>query len=129
MDITVYKYIHYIGLFTLFFAFGGLTLGARTAGGKNFSHRLQYTLLHGVGLLLLIVSGFGQLAKLNRAIVESGGVAPSMPMWLVTKLVIWLSFGIMISLIFRLPKFSSYIWALILILGAVASYLALFKPF
>src|SRR4051812_26915986 len=65
MDLSIYKIIHIAGMITLFFAFGGLTLGARMTGSRVFPHKRLYVLLHGVGLLLLIVSGFGQLAKLN----------------------------------------------------------------
>jgi hypothetical protein len=120
MELSTYKLIHYFGIMALFYGFGGLTLGALNAGGRNFAHRKLYSILHGVGLITVLVSGFGQLAKLNL-----GG----MPNWVIAKLVIWLILGLSIAAILRKPKSNSYMWAVLLFWGTLAAYLGLYKPF
>lgn len=121
MDLSTYKLIHYAGMITLFFAFGGLTLGARLTNGRGFAHRLLYILLHGIGLVLLIISGFAQFAKLQ--------IAGGMPVWLIAKLIIWLLLGVILSFVLRKPKANSYSWIILLGLGVTAAYLGLMKPF
>jgi hypothetical protein len=119
MDISIYKIIHLVGLMTLFFAFGGLTLGARAVGGRNFPFRRTYTLLHGIGLLLLIISGFGMLAKL--------GLTGEIPHWAIAKIAIWLLLGLMLTPVLRLPGLNRYFWLVILVLGVSAAWLGIYK--
>lgn len=120
MDLSTYKFLHIIGIFLLFLAFGGLLLGARTAGGREFAHRRLYVILHGLGLLVLLVSGFGQMARLG---------IHGMPSWIVAKLCIWLFLGLVLSMIFRKPKLANLSLALIVLAGALAAWLVIFKPF
>lgn len=114
MDLSTYKIIHLVAAMILFFAFGGLTLGARLANGRNFAHRQIYSILHGAGLLLLLISGFGQIAKL--------GVS-GWPPWIILKITIWFLFGLSLAVIFRLPRINKYLWLFLLSGGALAAYL------
>ena len=119
MDLSFYKLLHVTGIIVLFIAFGGLTLGARIAGGRQFAHRRLYTLLHGFGLAFLIFSGFGQLAKIPHE---------GMPTWVIIKLVLWLGLGLILSVILRAPQTHKYIWATLVAMGVVAGYMGIFKP-
>lgn len=121
MDLSTYKILHALGLMTLFFAFGGLVLGAWTHEGRQFLHRRLYILLHGIGLVIVLVSGFGQLARL--------GITGGLPAWVIVKLVVWVLFGVVLSLILRAPQLNKFLWAVLLILGACAAYLGISKPF
>jgi hypothetical protein len=70
-------------------------------------------MIHGIGLLLILVSGFGLQAKLKLGF----------PIWMISKLVILLALGGSIALIKRgaLPPIVIYI--LVIFLGSIAAYL------
>jgi hypothetical protein len=121
MDLTTYKFIHYVGFFLLFTGFGGLLLGARTAMSRDFAHKKIYMILHGTGLLFVLVSGFGQLARL--------GITQGLPLWVKVKIGVWLFLGLILSVIFRKPQHANICLALIVAGSSLAAWLAIFKPF
>ena len=121
MDLTTYKIIHLIGLMLLFFGLGGLSIGALTASAKKFVHKPLYMALHGTGLVFILVSGFGMMARLN--------IHGNWPTWLVAKLLIWLALGAIVSLVLRWHAMNRILWVAIIALGATSAYMALFKPF
>ncbi len=51
------------------------------------------------------------------------------PLWVWLKLVIWLLIGASIALIRRMPAQARVFWFAFPALGAVAAYLAIYKPF
>ncbi len=55
MNYETYRLIHFAGLFTLFFAFGSLFAGKASTKGAAIGH--------GIGLLLILLGGFGMQAK------------------------------------------------------------------
>ena len=120
MDLSTYKILHYVSIMILFFAFGGVILGAWNAGGRQFANRKLFTVLHGVGLFFLLLSGFGQMAKL--------GIVKGWPTWVVVKLVLWLILGGLLSAALRKPSFNKYLWIILLALGTYAAYLGHLKP-
>ena len=117
LSYEVYKVMHYIGLFMTFFALGALFLRALT--GQPLPKK-GIMILHGLGLFLVLTGGFGLLARLN--------MVHGFPKWVLIKLVIWLSLGVLVPLFLRKTQFSKHLWALTLFLGFVAAYLAVFKP-
>ena len=74
---------------------------------------------HGLGLFLILVAGFGQLAKIGM--VFSG--------WVIVKMIIWLFMGALIMPIKKKPEMKTIWWYTALVLGTLAAYLALYKPF
>ena len=74
---------------------------------------------HGVALFVILVSGFGMLAKLGYGF----------PLWVWLKLVVWLLIGAAIALVRRLPEQATIFWFAIPLLGTVAAFLAIYKPF
>jgi hypothetical protein len=118
MDVLFYKTLHVLGVMLLFTALGGAAALAFGAGSPRLRKLAGIT--HGVALLILLVSGFGALAKLGF------GMPPG---WAWGKLVIWLLLGGLIVLMRKKPQQAGLWWWLAPILGLVAGSLALYKPF
>lgn len=116
MSYPFYKLLHLVGVILAFLSLGALIAAARS--GHVESRRLALR-THGLALLLILVSGFGILAKLSLGF----------PAWVLVKIVIWALLGGVIVLIRRQPQSSTLWWVLLPVLGAAAAYLGLFKPF
>ena len=108
--IYIYKIIHIVGLALTMLSFGSLITKYSKCG----------VIGHGVGLLMLLVSGFGLQARVL------GGAFPG---WLIVKLVLWLVLGGMLVLVKRGKLKAGPAWLIILGIVAVAAFLALTKPF
>lgn len=119
MDALSYKTLHVLGLFLVFTGLGGLMIQALTGSGENRAARRLAGLAHGIGLLIVLVSGFGGLAKLGVGF----------PGWAIVKIVIWVLIGGVIVLIRRKPALVGVLWWLLPLLGGFAGYLAIFRPF
>lgn len=120
MSYNFYKVMHLIGMFTIFMAYGALLLNAMSGKGKEgLVSRKLVMASHGVGLLLILVGGFGLLARTKVG----------WPDWIMAKLIIWLFLGGLLALVLRKPQMAKSLWFGILGLGATAAYLAVFKPF
>ncbi|RMH68929.1 MAG: hypothetical protein D6685_01670 [Bacteroidetes bacterium] len=120
MSYTFYKVLHLLGVMMVFLALGGALVRSRLPE-QTASWKKLIAITHGVGLLVLLVAGFGLLARL--------GVFWPMPAWALLKIVIWLLVGGLIALINRKPDSGPVWWYLTLVLGLLAAYLALYKPF
>ncbi len=120
MSIQFYKIMHFLGLFMLFSGLGGQFLQSLNGNDpKQMPGRKWAAILHGVGLLLVLVAGFGLLAKLKLPIEG----------WVIAKLLIWLAFGGVGALASRKREASGLLWLITLCLGATAAYLATYKHF
>ncbi len=115
----MYKVLHISGLLLAFTALGGATLRALAGTGEDAPGRKLAGVTHGVALLLILISGFGMLAKLSYGF----------PMWVWLKIVIWLLIGASIAVIRRLPAYAMAFWFALPVLGAAAALLAVYKPF
>ena len=119
----LYKVIHLVGVLVLFSVLGGAMVHAINSGtpATNAARR-SITVLHGTGLLIILVAGFGLVARLD---LLSGGV----PGWVIGKLVIWLLAGILLTVPRQKPALARPILLLGLpILAAAAAWLAVYKP-
>ena len=125
MTLAAYKTLHLIGQILLFSGIGGLAvlgaIGADPARAKPFKAVLNA--FHGLGLLLLLVAGFGLLAKLGMAKPADWGG------WVYAKMVLWLILGAAVVPLKRAPSLSRLWLLLFVVLGAVTTGLALYKPF
>ena len=103
LDYNVYKLIHIVGIITLFMGFA--------YGMKQWSKGAA--IAHGVGLLLILVTGMGMVGK---------NFAP----WVFIKLAIWLALGGALVVVKRklLPDLIS--WVLLLTLAAAAIWTVLY---
>ena len=121
MSLAAYKVLHVLGILFTFIALGGLLLASRT-GGERVQDRKLAGMLHGIGLVIILVSGFGALARIGMS--NPGG----WPLWMWIKLVVWLALGAALVLIKRAPGLRTLLWILLPVLGAVAAYMAFYKP-
>jgi len=122
MPYEAYKVLHVFSVILTFTVLGGLALHSANGGnrGSNGSSKLT-GILHGVGLLMILVGGFGLLARLGT----SGGF----PLWVWFKLAIWLLVGASAVVIKRSPALSKALLLVLPLLGGVAAWLAVYKPF
>jgi hypothetical protein len=118
MSLLAYKVLHLLGIFLLFAALGVLTL--RAAQGEERSKLASAT--HGIALLIILVGGFGAMARLGLAHDWR------FPLWIWVKLGIWLILGAAPVLARRMPRLATLWWWLFPLLGATSAYFALYKP-
>tara|TARA_R110002096_G_scaffold215310_12_gene403151 strand:- start:3934 stop:4287 length:354 start_codon:yes stop_codon:yes gene_type:complete len=113
MDPQFYKLLHLIGIMSLFTGLGALFLM-----GKNGQGKKQALMFHGIGLLLILVSGFGLLAK--GGIPFNGAI--------ITKLLIWLAMGAMVVVAKKGLLKGPVGWIVVVALGALSAYMASTLP-
>lgn len=115
-----YKILHLGGIAALMVSLGALSLHAMGGGTKeNTPARPLVFATHGLALVLLLITGFGMMARLN---LSYGGV------WVWAKVGIWVVLGGLVALPLRVPASGRFIWPLAPILVAVAAAFALYKP-
>jgi len=117
MSYEFYKALHILGIALLFLAFGGLAGHALNGGTRegNTSRGLMLA-SHGIGLVLILVAGFGMLAKKG---------SPTMfPGWLHPKLLIWLLLAAATMPLQRKTAMAKPLWFIMPLLAAVAAYIA-----
>ncbi len=120
MPYEVYKILHLIGIFMVMISLGGVTTYAMNGGDKNDNRfRKALGITHGVGLLIVLVAGFGLLARLGIG----------WPGWVFVKLIIWVIFGGFSAVAYRLGSKGQGLWYVLIVIGALAAYLAVMKPF
>ena len=121
MSYLAYKLLHVLGVLLVLAAAGGVAVHAAT-GGRREDNDLRGVLasMHGVGLVLSVVTGFGLLATLGAGMP---------PPWAWAKLAIWLFFGAALTLPYRNTSLARALVVALPLLAAIASYLAMYKPF
>lgn len=121
MPYEFYKILHISSILGVFMALGGLALHAMHKGEPRFPGRTWAMLFHGVGLALVLVSGFGLMARLG---VPQG----NWPLWIWLKFATWLALGGVAALVLRAQKFPRLNWVIVLALGVCAAMIANLKP-
>ena len=113
MSSDTYRILHFVGLAMLFASLGASTL--QPAGQKAPKFAM---ILHGIGLLVMLVAGFGMLAKLGYKAYES---------WVLVKVFGWLILGALPVLVRRrvVPGWIGLLLAIAIAGGA--AYVARFK--
>ncbi len=120
MTYEFYKLLHILGIVLVFMSLGAVALHA--ASGKTRDEQPARGLvasLHGLGLLLLLVAGFGMLAKVQ-------GMSSGLPGWIHPKLLIWVLLGASPVLLRRKPKSAAAMWVVLPLLGLTAAYFGIF---
>jgi len=110
MDYTTYKIIHLIGIAALAMGIGGMLAGGNTRKG--------FAILQGVALLVMLVSGFGLLAKLHLGF----------PHFAMVKVALWLLIGALPVILRRLRAPAIAGICIFLTLVAILAWLGVVKP-
>jgi hypothetical protein len=118
MNLQFYYFLHFVGMIMVFLAYGGLIVRS-VCGSDNAAIRRLGAMTSGIGLLFILVGGFGLQAKLGYG----------WPLWVILKIAIWVVLGGLIVLINRKPALSQVLWYSTILLGIAAVALGLFKPF
>ena len=119
-----YEILHIIGIAMIFVAIGGVAVHAANGGTKSSSGTRRFvTSIHGIGALLILVGGFGMLARMGFL---HGG---SFPGWLWAKIIVWVILSAIFLLPYRRPTLARPLLVLLPLLAGVAVYMALYKPF
>lgn len=114
MPYEFYKILHFTGLILTFTSLAGYIF--HLSQNKTNEKRKFFAILHGVGLLILLVSGFGLAARL--------GYVQQLPIWIYIKLIFWLIAGAAFALVKRQvfgPKVLYTITVTLAILAAVTA--------
>jgi hypothetical protein len=121
---AVYKVIHYAGIFLLVTALGAALSRAAASPGGDFADpwRKRLVALHGISLFLILLGGFGMLARLDAT--EGMGL----PGWVWAKLGIWLLLGGALAAR-RSPGLAARVLWAVPILAVLSGVVALTKPF
>lgn len=120
---TAYKVVHLFGMFMLFSILGGVALHAMNGGTKqdNVGRKLVAA-LHGIALLVILIGGFGMLARLG---ITHGGL----PAWVIAKLAIWFALPFVGMLPYRRPATAKWVLVMLPVIGGLAAWIAIYKPF
>ena len=110
MDYSTYKIIHLTGIAALALGTGGMM-----AGGNK---RVLFSILQGIALLVMLVSGFGLLAKLHLGF----------PHFAIVKTVLWLVIGALPVLFRRLNVPTPVAIVVSLTLVGIMAWLGVMKP-
>ena len=120
MSYLFYKVVHLAGIFLMLLALGGVATHAQNGGTKqDNSARKKLAFFHGGGLFLILLGGFGMLAKL--------GIHWPWPSWVIAKFTIWILLGGLIALLYRKPAFASRGLYITFVLAFLAAYVAIYK--
>ena len=118
----LYNVVHIVGILLLMVGLGGMaamaSVGSRPAGLRRFT-----AAFHGLGLFVILLGGFGMLARLG--IVQGS----SWPGWLWAKVIIWGILGAAAVLPYRYPRTALPMMLVLPLLGGAAAYMAIYKPF
>lgn len=118
-----YEILHIVGIALMFVAIGGVAVHAANGGTKAESRtRKLVSIGHGVGALLVLVGGFGMLARLG---MQHGA---GFPAWLWVKIAIWAVLSAIVLMPYRMPSLARPFFWLLPMLAGVAVYMAVYKP-
>lgn len=113
----LYKVLHIVGVVLLFAALGGLTL-REVAGDDSPKSRALGLATHGIALTLIFITGMAALMALGLGA----------PPWVLAKMVLWLVIAALPVVIRKMPRHATLLWWLLPILGGLAAWLAIYKP-
>ncbi len=123
MPLPFYTVLHVTGVILLFFGTGALVMLALldAAEDQKKAAKKLGSIVHGFGLLCLLVGGFGLLARL--------GIKWPWPAWTFVKVGLWFFFGASTVLIKKTPHLAK-VWFFVLpLIGLSAVFLGVYKPF
>ncbi len=121
LSYTCLKIVHLFGISLLLVSLGGLAFFQFNQDGIILPRRRLVAITHGIGMVLVLIGGFGMMGL--------SGIHWPWPGWVVAKLFLWLFFGALLALVRRVPRFAVYYWWGLPVLVLLSAWLALEKPF
>jgi hypothetical protein len=118
MSYEFYRVLHVVGIVFLFTSLGVL---AAIGGSADARLRKLAAIIHGVAVAVILTAGFGLLARLEMF----GGFPP----WIWIKLGIWVVLAVAVLPLRRKPELASWLLLALPLLGGIAAWLAVSKPF
>lgn len=118
MSYEFYKILHVFAALLLFSSLGVLAASARADGDRL---RRMAAIAHGVALAVIFVAGFGLMARL--------GMFGAIAAWAWLKIGLWLVLAMVVIPLRRKPEWATALWLAIPVLGGLAVWLAVEKPF
>lgn len=120
MSLAFYKLLHFSGIFLTFTALGGQILYVATGGDReDKAVRRSVAMLHGVGVIALLVGGFGMNAKLGLE---------GFPFWFVAKVALWAILASLLMVPWRMPQTARWLWWGLPVLGILGAAAGIYKP-
>ncbi|WKW11876.1 hypothetical protein Strain138_001144 [Pseudogemmatithrix spongiicola] len=118
-----YKLVHVLGIALTLTALGGMTVHALNGGMKaeNAARKLLIG-MHGFGVFLILLGGFGLLARIGFA--HGSGF----PLWLWVKLGLWTVFAVAAALPYRMRAATRPLLLMLPLLAMAAAGMAVYKP-
>jgi len=118
---SLYLNVHLFGVFLTIASLMGLAT-SRILSKEPLPALLRIALAagHGIGVFLILLGGFGLLARL--------GIHSDWPLWVKLKLALWGLFAVLIVAVKRLPVVAKAAWIILPTLAAVAAWLAIYRP-
>ncbi len=123
MSFEVYKILHLLGIFSMLVITGGVIQMVRSGiEDEPASTKRNRMIIHGVAMFLILVAGFGMLARL--------GLSNPMnwPLWVWIKVLVWIYMGGVQSLIRRFPGHINLWLYSTVIIALLAGIMAITKP-
>lgn len=123
MPYAVYKLMHFLGIFTMIAALVAAATHVLRGGTRaDDPYRKVIAAAHGIAALLILVGGFGMLARM-------GEMHGNLPGWVTAKGIIWLTLGASMALPYRGRGFARALLIALPVLLLAAAATALYKPF
>lgn len=120
MPYEFYKVLHIFGLIITLSGLVGLMASFMSQTGEMTKKlRILWMAMHGTGLLIILVSGFGLAARLNYI--------AQLPDWVKIKIGVWVAVGLIVILIRKARPMIKFWLPLVLALFTFAAYLAVNK--
>ena len=116
--VQVYHVLHLLGIMMIFVGYGGLTARVMLDVDDRRLRRLG-AITSGLGLFLVLLGGFGLLARLYDGQFLG---------WINVKIGVWVLLGALIFFINRFPKLGQFWWWLATLLGLVAVLMVYVRP-
>lgn len=121
MSYSFYSFFHLMSIFAVIMSLSVTAMHVSGGGTKqNLKQRRLLSLVHGIGLLLALVAGFGLMAR--------AGFQFSTSTWIYVKLLCWLLLGVYPVFLYRnfVPPRMAIVGLFLIVTLAV--YTVVFKP-
>jgi hypothetical protein len=120
MSYLTLKIVHLTALALTFMGLAGVLVSSAAVSEIPITRRI-FMISHGLGLVILLISGFTLALQL--------GIGKNLPGWIWGKVVIWLLVGASAIVAHRWCRFPVPMLVWFTALVACAAWLALYKPF